>query len=207
MDHDDFAVEPIPGLPGTPPKGEVILWQGRPAVLPLARQSMALDWVIGYFAALAVLRVVASAGAMGLAGALPLAIPFLALGALVAGLIVLIAWVQAKATVYTITTERVAMRIGAALSITLNLPFPKISSADLDLRHDGTGTISLVTLGPAKLSYLVLWPHVRPWRMARTEPSLRAIPDAERVAALLSDAAYTRVNQPVLSRATAIAAE
>ena len=207
MDHDDFAVEPIPGLPGHLPKGETILWQGRPATLPLARQALALDWVIGYFALLSGLRVAASAGAMGLTGALPLAVPFLGLGAVVAGLLVLIAWVQARATVYTITTERVAMRIGAALTLTLNLPFPKIERADLDLRRDGTGTISMTTSGPAKLSYLVLWPHVRPWRMSRTAPSLRAIPDAERVAAILSDAAYTRVHQPVLARSAALAAE
>ncbi len=30
MSHDDFAFEPIPGLPGTPPRGETLLWQGRP---------------------------------------------------------------------------------------------------------------------------------------------------------------------------------
>jgi len=211
MDHDDFAVEPIPGLPDTPPKGEVILWQGRPDVLPLARQSMALDWVIGYFAVLAVLRVVASTGAMGLTGALPLAIPFLALGALVAGLILLIAWVQAKATVYTITTERVAMRIGAALTLTLNLPFTQIVNAELDLRRRGTGTVAMELSGKTRLSYLVCWPHVRPWRMSKTQPALRCIPDAARVAALLADAAEARVSTPTLAStpisAAAVAAE
>ena len=30
MSEDDFAVEPIEGLPELLPKGEVILWQGRP---------------------------------------------------------------------------------------------------------------------------------------------------------------------------------
>ena len=29
MSHDDFAAEPINGLPELPPRGEVILWQGR----------------------------------------------------------------------------------------------------------------------------------------------------------------------------------
>ncbi|MFY8152534.1 MAG: PH domain-containing protein, partial [Hyphomicrobiales bacterium] len=32
------------------------------------------------------------------------------------------------------------------------------------------------------------WPHARPWRLARPEPTLRAIPDVERVAALQADA-------------------
>ena len=30
MPHDDFQIEPVPGLPERPPEGERILWQGRP---------------------------------------------------------------------------------------------------------------------------------------------------------------------------------
>jgi hypothetical protein len=50
----------------------------------------------------------------------------------------------------------------------------------------------------AKLSYLVLWPHVRPWHMGRVEPALRAIPEAAQVARVLAEAAETRVAQPVV---------
>ena len=39
-EHDDFAVEPLPGLPAQPPKGEVILWQGRPQTFALARRGV-----------------------------------------------------------------------------------------------------------------------------------------------------------------------
>ena len=28
--HDDFAFDRMPGLPERPPRGELILWQGRP---------------------------------------------------------------------------------------------------------------------------------------------------------------------------------
>jgi hypothetical protein len=115
------------------------------------------------------------------------------------GILLTIAWAQARATVYTITTERVAMRIGAALNITLNIPFSRIGAANLDLRRDGTGSIALSTLGDTTFSYLVLWPHVRPWHTRRTEPTLRCVPDAERISQLLSEAAETRLNRPVVA--------
>jgi hypothetical protein len=58
-------------------------------------------------------------------------------------------------------------------------------------------------MGETQLSYLVLWPHVRPWHMRKTEPALRSIPDAKRIAGLLADAAETRVSQPAIAtRAT-----
>jgi hypothetical protein len=122
-------------------------------------------------------------------------------------LLYLTAWVQARATVYTITNKRVAMRVGAALTITLNLPYTQISSADLDLRKDGSGTIALTTMGDVSFSYLVLWPHVRPWRFP-ARPALRCIPNAERVARLLAEAAESRVTMPQISPVNApVAAE
>jgi hypothetical protein len=124
---------------------------------------------------------------------------YLALGVIACGILLTIAWAQARATVYTITTERVAMRIGAALNITLNIPFSRIGAANLDLRRDGTGSIALSTLGDTTFSYLVLWPHVRPWHTRRTEPTLRCVPDAERISQLLSEAAETRLNRPVVA--------
>jgi len=56
QEHDDFAVEPIPGLPETPPEGEKILWQGAPSVWALSRDALNLYWVAGYFVALAAWR-------------------------------------------------------------------------------------------------------------------------------------------------------
>jgi hypothetical protein len=198
-DEDDIQVEAVNGLPEKPPAGERILWQGRPATWALARDSLGMYWVAGYFALLAVWRVGVSSIELGLAGALPLAIPFLILGLIACGLILLVSWMQARATVYTITTARVAMRVGAALTITVNLPFKRIATADLDLRRDGTGTIAITTQGETRLSYLVLWPHVRPWRVKHPQPALRSIPEAERVARLLSEAAQTRISQPEIA--------
>jgi membrane protein YdbS with pleckstrin-like domain len=208
MEHDDFAVEPVMGLPEKPPAGEVILWQGRPDTWALAKEALNLWWILGYFALLAIWRVAASAADYPFGQALTHAIPFVVIGALTAGIILLIAWVQAKATVYTVTSARVAMRVGAALTITLNLPYTRIEAADLDLRKSGTGTIAFRTAGDTKLSYLVLWPHVRPWHAKRTQPALRCIPEAERVARMIGEAVETRMSQPTVAvRPQAVAAE
>ena len=201
MSHDDFAGEPVPGLPETPPKGEVILWQGRPDTWELARQALRIHWIAGYFAVLIVWRVVASASLMPIGPAMATAIPFVVTGLVACGLMLLIAWIQARNTMYTITTARVAMRIGAALTITVNLPFSRIASADLSLGRRGIGTVALTTAGEVRLAYGILWPHLRPGQFRLPQPALRAIPDAARVAKILTNAAENRINQPEIARA------
>ena len=89
---------------------------------------------------------------------------------------------------YTITNRRVVMRIGVVLEITFNFPFRVIESAGLRAYPDGTGDIPLTLTGDDKVAYLHLWPHARPWRAARPEPMLRSVPDAARVADILSRA-------------------
>ena len=209
-DHDDFAMEPVPGLPEAPPKGEEVLWQGRPDVWALARESMGLNWVAGYFVALAIWRA-AAVGDGSVGSAVAIVLPYLAIGLVACAILLGLALVYARTTVYTLTTARVAMRIGAALTVTLNLPYTQIANASLDLKRRGTGTIALETLGDTRLAYLVCWPHVRPWYLSRTQPALRCISDAARVAQMLSEAAETRINQPVVARTTpaamAVAAE
>ncbi len=198
MSHDDFAIEPVRGLPEAPPEGERILWQGRPDAFALARYALNLGWVAGYFVLLAIWRFVAMLDQVSLGKAFAGALPFLMLGAVVCALLWLVAFIQARATVYTITNRRVAMRIGAALTLTLNLPFRQIARADLALGRRGTGTIALDLLSDTRLSFLVCWPHTRPWRMRRTQPALRCIPEAEKVAAILAEAAEARVSTPQL---------
>ena len=200
MSHDDFEIEPVEGLPETPPNGEVILWQGRPDWRQLAWESLSLPWVIGYFAVLAIWRFLSVIDLMPLGQALGATLPFLIMGGVVVALLVLTALAQARSAMYTVTNRRVAMRIGAALTMTLNLPYTQIANAMLDLRRGGTGTIAFETMGDTRLSYLLCWPHLRPWHMKATQPALRCIPDAERVAALISDAAQARIAEPRLER-------
>lgn len=198
MSHDDFAVEPIEGLPECPPEGEAILWQGRPNWWALTKSALAFWWVTGYFAVLTLWRFLTVVDQMPLMQAIAATIPMLVLGLVVAGLLILTAWIQARATVYTVTNRRIAMRIGAALTVTLNLPYRQIERADLDLRTDGSGTIALTTLGDTRLSYLVCWPHVRPWHF-QTKPALRCVPDAAHVAHIIGEAAATRITVPEVS--------
>ena len=197
--HDDFAIEPLPGLPERPPLGEEVLWQGRPATFALARDAYKITWIAGYFLALAVWW--ASVVATDAASIVAVMLPYLAIGLVTCAILAAMAAVQARSTVYTITTARVAMRIGAALTVTLNVPYKQVGNATLALKSNGTGTVALETLGDTRISYLVCWPHVRPWHLARTQPALRCIPDAARVAKLLAEAAETRINEPVVTRA------
>jgi len=210
MAHDDFASEPVRGLPERPPEGERILWQGRPHGWWLTWDSLSLPWVAGYFAFLTLWRFFTVIEQVTLARAVALSVPFVIMGGIVIALLLVVGYVQARATVYTITNRRVAMRIGAALTVTLNLPYSQIASADLRRGRGGTGTIALDLMGDTKLGYLVCWPHVRPWRMRRPQPALRSIPDAENVARILAEAAETRVATPKIERvapAAAMAAE
>lgn len=204
-DHDDFATEPVRGLPEALPKGETILWQGQPDWWQLARESLNFWWVAGYFTFLFAWRTIGGAATESWADSATAASFFLVLGLIVCAILALVALMQAKATVYTITNKRVAMRIGAALTMTLNLPFKKIANADLGVRKNGTGTIAMELMEDdgARLSYILTWPHVRPWRMKQTQPALRCIPDARKVATILSEAAETAVSEPVIERAPA----
>lgn len=210
MSNDDFAVEPVRGLPERPPEGEHILWQGRPDFWALTRDSLNLYWVAGYFVLLATWRFATLVDQGGTGAAFAAASPFLILGLIVCALLLIVGYVHARTTVYTITNRRVAMRIGAALTVTLNLPYTQIRCANLDRRRDGTGTIALDLIGDTRLSYLVCWPHIRPWVLRRTQPALRCIPDAGHIAELLAEAAEARVSTPQVVPAEpqrAIAAE
>lgn len=208
--HDDFQIEPVEGLPAEPPKGERILWQGRPDWWRLSLEALSLKWIAGYFVLLTLWRFLSGVDLLPFGQAVGSAVPFVLLGLVVCGLLMGVAYLQARATMYTVTDARVVMRIGAALTITLNLPYTQVGNAMLDLRRNGTGTIALETMGDTRLSYLVCWPHVRPWHIKRTQPALRCIPEAEKVAQLLAEAAEARIAIPKVARppaSNALAAE
>ena len=177
------------GLPEPLPAGERVLWQGAPSWGGLARRVFHVRKVVLYCSVLLAWRVVADladgatvVAALGAAlGLVPFALTALAI-------LAALAWAFASTTVYTITSRRVVMRYGVALPMTLNLPFARITGAGLRLHPDGSGDLPLTLAGPDRIAYLHLWPHARPWRVARPEPMLRAVPKAGEVAALLADA-------------------
>ena len=193
MSQDDFAFEPIRGLPERPPEGEVILWQGQPNWLRLTVDSLNLWWVLAYFIFLFVWRLISVSDLMPIDQALLVSFPFLALALIVSLLLLLVGFIQAKATVYTITNKRIVMRIGAALTLTLNLPFTEIENAAIASSSKNFGSIAIDTKRDAKFSFLVLWPHVRAWHFKKPQPSLRCIPNATEVAEILANAAKARL--------------
>ena len=193
MSEDDFAVEPIEGLPELLPKGEVILWQGRPNWLRLTIESLNLWWVIGYFGLLAAWRFLSVIDYMPFGTSISAGIPFLFVAAFVGLLLCGVGYIQAKETLYTITNRRVVMRIGAALTLTLNLPFTKIDNAAVAKKRGGFGNIAFETSGDTKFSYFVLWPHARSWYFGKPQPTLKCIPDIEKVSSILGEAAKSRI--------------
>jgi hypothetical protein len=189
MNHDDFAFDPIRGLPEDLPEGERLLWQGSPRWQDLAWHAFHVRKVIVYFGLLTLLQGVMVIGSgETLAEAVRPAFWLLPMGVFASLILMVIAYWSARTTIYSITSRRVAMRIGMALPLTLNLPFSQIDGAGLRLYLSGAGDIPLSLHGKDRLAYLVLWPHARPFRFKKPEPMLRAVPDGERIAKFLVDA-------------------
>jgi hypothetical protein len=187
--HDDFAGEPILGLPEKLPVGEHILWQGSPLWTDFANRVFHVRAVAVYFALIALYRGGITWGETGDAvsaawsGFSPIPWAFAALG-----LLYTLAWIQARATVYTITNKRVVLRMGVALTKTINLPFQVVEAASMRRGAAGTGDVALLLTEPNRIGYLHLWPHVRPWHVNRPEPTLRSIADVDAVADVLARA-------------------
>jgi len=191
-EHDHYEDEA--GLPEPLPEDEQVLWQGAPAWRSFAVSAFHVRKLLIYFAVLLVLRVwmVANAGAalaeVGLAASW-----FVLLAATAIGILLLMAWLIERTTVYTITSKRLLMRIGVALPMTINLPFSKITRVDLRLHADdndagASGDIPVTLAESEKLSYVVMWPHAKPWTFGQTQAMLRAVPEARQVAEILASA-------------------
>ncbi|MFO1194091.1 MAG: photosynthetic complex putative assembly protein PuhB [Rhodoferax sp.] len=202
----EHEFEAARGLPEQLPAGERVLWQGAPRWQTLARHAFHVRLLAVYFAALLAWR--AGAAWMdtgsGLTALVSLAM-LLPLAALALATLAVLAWLAGRNTVYTITNRRVVMRIGIVLTVTFNLPYRRIESAGLRRHPDGTGDIALVLSEGDQIAYLHLWPHARPWHVRRSQPMLRAVPDCERVSALLAQALTdsTAGEPPVLRAAPA----
>ncbi|MGF1543809.1 MAG: photosynthetic complex putative assembly protein PuhB [Parvularculaceae bacterium] len=191
-DEEDVAGEPVLGLPETLPQGERVIWRGRPNALALAVDAFRLPWIAAYFAIATAWRIVGGlAAGEGAQAATDAAIMAFGMFCLAAAVIIVLAAAMARATVYTVTNRRVVIRHGAAIRKYVNLPFAMISAASLQLRRGGVGNLALALNHDPKrgaIPYLHLWPHARPFRFARTQPTFRAIPQAEDAARAFADA-------------------
>lgn len=192
----EYDFEPVRGLPEQLPAGEEVLWQGAPRWTALAQRAFHIRAVALYFAVLVVWRIAADWSADSSAASALMGVSWIVvLGLLAVGALTLLGWAMARATVYTITNQRVVMRVGVAIQMMMNLPFKQIRAADLRHYNDGTGDIPLLLAETAHPSYIIFWPHVRPWHFSPPQPMLRAIPDAERVATILADALKVYLEQ------------
>jgi hypothetical protein len=203
-EHD---YEPIPGLPGLLPKDERIVWQGAPDWRMLARTAFHTRLVAGYFALLGAWALVAALtrGVHGLNDLSGVALTAL-FGLAAVGLLDALAWAAARTTLYTLTNRRIVFRVGIAFSKCINLPLALVGTVDLAAGHGAAGDVALGLTGDRKLGYLALWPHARPWRIASAAPMLRALPDAQHVAALIGHTCLAVSPQGALAQAAPVAA-
>lgn len=161
---------------GTPQPDERVLWKGRPQLGLLARTAFHARSASLYMAALVVIALVLGRNDAAIVAAL--------LGVALSAILHGLAWASARSTLYILTDQRLIMRIGIAIETRINIPLKQITAAHLAVQtKDGHGDIAFELAGDERLlGTLLLWPHVRPWRYARPEPSLRAVPQAAALA-------------------------
>lgn len=107
------------------------------------------------------------------------------------------AWLSAWSTMYTITNRRVVLRAGVALPVPINLPYVAVASASLNAAADEHGDVALALVAEQRISYPILWPHARSWRISRAEPMLRSIPNAAGVGQILARTLAASASLPV----------
>ena len=195
FEHDG---EPIPGLPAMLPEGEVILWQGAPRWGGIARRALHLRGLALYFALIGVVRgtAMAAEGASTTDAVLG-GLLMLVVGAVPIALLAGFAVLAARTSLYTITNRRVVMRVGVALPMTISLPFALMQNAGLVKHADGTGDISVALVAPHRVAWIAVWPHTKSFRLARPEPTLRALADADQAAQILARALAAHAAMPI----------
>lgn len=118
MTRDDFAFEPVPGLPAKLPRGEKILWQGSPQWRSLAWRGMYVRPVVIYFGILMAWRIYEGvSGGGSLLAATAYAMDLLPIAIAAIGVLLLLAWAYARSTIYrrrSIATARRKSRRAAS---------------------------------------------------------------------------------------------
>ncbi len=185
----EYEFEPQYGLPERLPANEHILWQGSPDAAALAVSAFHLRKLVLYFGLLVLAcawqALVSGAGVLAVLQSVkwigPLAVVALAS-------VWTLAWMTARTTVYTLTNKRMVLRLGIVLTVAFNLPLRRIAAADIRALDEGFGDITLALQGEDRIAWVHLWPSVRPWRIQKPEPTLRAIADVHTVADQLRSA-------------------
>ncbi len=189
MSVSEHEHEPIRGLPEYLPEDETLLWQGEPDLWAMARRVFHLRGVAAYFTLLLCVHVGYGLYQGGNAVEILLGSSWmLGLGLLALGILAILARAYAKSTVYTLTDKRLVMRFGVAMPMMVNLPLAIVGSADMRRYPDGSGDIMLTLSQKKRLSYLMLWPNIRPWQFKPVVPAMRCVPEVDSVAQVLATA-------------------
>jgi hypothetical protein len=189
MSHDDFDFEPRRGLPAALPEGEQLLWQGSPRWQSLAVRAYYVRKVAVYFGIIVLWRLAVGLGeAHGVAAVALSCLFIMLLGGIAFGMLCLLAYLNARSTVYSITSRRILLRHGVAVPLTMNIPLKFVETAALCTFADGTGDIALALPHSERIGYLITWPHLRPSKITRPQPSLRALAEPQKAAAILNAA-------------------
>lgn len=185
----EYEFEPQYGLPERLPSDEFIVWQGSPEVAALASSAFHIKKLIIYFAVLIVAcawpALEQAAGVMAVLLSIKWIVPLALVGL---GSVWLMAYMTSRTTVYTLTNKRVVMRLGIVFTVSFNFPLKQVASADIRTLQNGFGDITLALKGSDRIAWIHLWPSVRPWKINKPEPTLRAIPHVEEVSVKLRNA-------------------
>lgn len=189
----EYEIEPVRGLPELLPEGEQILWQGTPDGWGIARRVFHLRKLAVYFGVLWLWNVwVSISGGLSWLDAIAATNMITLAAGTALAIVAALAWMTARATIYTVTNRRIIIRCGVVITLAINVPFETIQSVDYRPFRDGTGDFPLSVTGVEGIGYWLLWPHVRPWHFgARCEPMLRSVPEAAEVGQIISDALAT----------------
>ena len=175
----------VRGVAEALPPGERVLWEGAPHPRALARHLLFVRPLAVYFAVMIGWWTLANlARAEGAAFWAPFALQLSLVALVLGGAYGLAHWIAASTT-YAITDRRLVMRLGVVFPLTVNIPLSYVQGAQARTFGDGTGQIALQLDPKEKLAWIVLFPHVRPWRIGRPEPLLRGLADPAAVGAIL----------------------
>lgn len=171
------------------PAGETILWRGKPDWRFLAIDAFHAPLIALYFGLIGTWQLVAALHDGARLSAALLAASGVVFPAIVAlSLVSLLAWLSARATVFTLTDRRVVMRYGMALPALINIPLGNIEAMRMRKGFGGTGDVAFTLPRKGRLAFHQLWPYARPWRLFPADPMLRAVPNPAEIGAMLASA-------------------
>lgn len=159
---------------------EEVLWRGKPEPFRHAAAAFHTNSVAIYFTVLSAIGLATD----GWGSALTLAV----MGLMAYAILLAIGVYSARHSAYILTNHRLMILAGLAVEKRVSIPLKRVANAKLRSRSKGHGDILLELNGKHQLGYLLLWPHVRSFRVWKPQPLLRAVPDAATVAQKLASA-------------------